>query len=114
MRGVDSYIDPVVNFGISSLALRAMPKSTTELTILTKFGSFKPVALRGFLIELYMAKTSVIARSLKKPKFSTRIVRRCFKCGRGRAYMGDFALCRICFRELANEGRIPGVKKSSW
>lgn len=61
-----------------------------------------------------MAKKSVVARSLKKPKFSTRIVRRCFKCGRKRAYMRDFGLCRICFRELANEGKIPGVKKSSW
>lgn len=61
-----------------------------------------------------MAKKSVIARSEKKPKFSTRIVRRCFRCGRKRAYMRDFGLCRICFRELATLGRIPGVKKSSW
>ncbi|TAL49359.1 type Z 30S ribosomal protein S14 [Patescibacteria group bacterium] len=61
-----------------------------------------------------MAKKSVIARSLKKPKFSTRVVRRCFRCGRKRGYMRDFDLCRICFRELANEGKIPGVKKSSW
>lgn len=61
-----------------------------------------------------MAKTSVIARSQKKPKFSTRIVRRCFRCGRKRAFMRAFGLCRICFRELANEGKIPGVKKSSW
>ncbi|MBN2093864.1 MAG: type Z 30S ribosomal protein S14 [Candidatus Zambryskibacteria bacterium] len=61
-----------------------------------------------------MAKTSVIARAQKKPKFKTRAVRRCFKCGRSRGYMRDFDLCRICFRELANEGRIPGVKKASW
>ena len=61
-----------------------------------------------------MAKKSVIARANKTPKFSSRIVRRCFKCGRGRAYMAEFGLCRICFRELANEGKIPGVKKSSW
>jgi len=61
-----------------------------------------------------MAKTSVIARSQKKPKFSTRIVRRCFRCGRKRGYMREFDMCRICFRELANEGMIPGVKKSSW
>ncbi|MFZ2484796.1 MAG: type Z 30S ribosomal protein S14 [Minisyncoccia bacterium] len=61
-----------------------------------------------------MAKTSVIARSKKKPKFSTRATNRCFRCGRGRGYMRDFDLCRICFRELANEGKIPGVKKSSW
>lgn len=61
-----------------------------------------------------MAKKSVIARSLKKPKFSTRAVNRCFKCGRKHGYMRDFDLCRICFRELANEGKIPGVRKSSW
>ncbi len=61
-----------------------------------------------------MAKKSVIARSLKKPKYSTRQVNRCFKCGRKHGYMRDFDLCRICFRELANEGKIPGVRKSSW
>lgn len=61
-----------------------------------------------------MAKTSTVARSKKKPKFSTRIVRRCVRCGRKRGYMSEFDLCRICFRELANEGMIPGIKKSSW
>ena len=61
-----------------------------------------------------MDKKSVIARSQKIPKFSTRIVRRCFRCGRKRGYMRYFDLCRICFRELANEGLIPGIKKSSW
>ncbi|MDD4062540.1 MAG: type Z 30S ribosomal protein S14 [Candidatus Pacebacteria bacterium] len=61
-----------------------------------------------------MAKKSQIAKSEKTPKFSTRKNLRCFKCGRGRGYMRDFNLCRICFREMANEGLIPGVKKSSW
>ncbi|HUD04328.1 MAG TPA: type Z 30S ribosomal protein S14 [Candidatus Paceibacterota bacterium] len=61
-----------------------------------------------------MAKTSTNARSLKKPKFSSRLVRRCFRCGRKRSYMRDFGVCRICFRELANEGQIPGIRKSSW
>ncbi|MDP2593084.1 MAG: type Z 30S ribosomal protein S14 [bacterium] len=61
-----------------------------------------------------MAKKSVIARSVKKPKWSSRIVRRCFRCGRKRGFIRDFGLCRICFREFANEGMIPGVKKSSW
>ncbi|MEK9154918.1 MAG: type Z 30S ribosomal protein S14 [Patescibacteria group bacterium] len=61
-----------------------------------------------------MAKTSVIARAKKKPKFSTRIVRRCFRCGRRRGYLRNFGICRICFRELASRGEIPGVKKSSW
>ncbi|MBU1292019.1 type Z 30S ribosomal protein S14 [Patescibacteria group bacterium] len=61
-----------------------------------------------------MAKKSVIARAKKKPKFSTREIRRCFRCGRKRAYLRKFNLCRICFRELANKGEIPGIKKSSW
>jgi len=61
-----------------------------------------------------MATTSKIAKSNKKPKYSTRIVRRCWRCGRSRAYMRDFNLCRICFRELADNGQIPGIKKSSW
>lgn len=61
-----------------------------------------------------MAKASVIARSKKEPKFSTRAVRRCFRCGRKRGYIRDFDLCRICFRELAGRGMIPGVKKASW
>ena len=61
-----------------------------------------------------MAKKSVIARSKKTPKFSSRIVRRCFRCGRKHGYMRMFGICRICFRELASRGEIPGVKKSSW
>ena len=61
-----------------------------------------------------MAKKSVIARALKPPKFRSRTVRRCFRCGRKRGYLGDFDLCRICFRELANRGEIPGIRKSSW
>jgi len=61
-----------------------------------------------------MAKKSQIAKSKKKPKYSTRIVRRCFRCGRKRGFMREFGLCRICFREMANRGEIPGVKKSSW
>jgi small subunit ribosomal protein S14 len=61
-----------------------------------------------------MAKKSVIARSEKKQKFSTRKTNRCFRCGRGHGFMRDFGICRICFRELANEGHIPGIRKSSW
>jgi len=61
-----------------------------------------------------MAKASQIAKSKKKPKFSTRKVNRCWRCGRNRGYMREFKLCRICFRELANNGEIPGIKKSSW
>jgi len=61
-----------------------------------------------------MATKAQIEKSKKKPKFSTRIVRRCFRCGRKRGYLRKFGLCRICFREMANQGEIPGVKKSSW
>ncbi len=61
-----------------------------------------------------MAKTSVVARSKKTPKYSTRVVRRCFRCGRKRGYIREYGLCRICLRELAHKGEIPGLKKSSW
>ncbi|HEY4503121.1 MAG TPA: type Z 30S ribosomal protein S14 [Candidatus Paceibacterota bacterium] len=61
-----------------------------------------------------MAKASVLARNKKVHKFSTREKNRCFRCGRGNAFMRDFGICRICFRELANEGMLPGVRKSSW
>jgi len=61
-----------------------------------------------------MARQSLIAKSRKKPKYSTRTVRRCWRCGRNRGYMRDFGLCRICFRELASSGDIPGITKSSW
>lgn len=61
-----------------------------------------------------MATKAQIAKSNKKVKFSTRKVQRCWKCGRKRGFMRKFGLCRICFRELANDGKLPGVRKSSW
>ncbi len=61
-----------------------------------------------------MARKALIAKSKRKPKFSTRKVRRCWRCGRNRGYMRDFDLCRICFRELADNGDLPGIKKASW
>lgn len=61
-----------------------------------------------------MAKKSQIAKSRKVPKFMTRLSRRCAMCGRPRAFMRDFELCRICFREQAEKGNIPGLRKSSW
>lgn len=61
-----------------------------------------------------MAKTSLIVKANRKPKFSTRVIRRCKLCGRKHGYIRKFALCRICFRELASKGEIPGVVKSSW
>ncbi len=65
-------------------------------------------------LKIAMAKTSQEAKAKMKPKFSSRLQRRCFKCGRRRGFMRKFGLCRICFRELANKGEIPGAKKSSW
>jgi small subunit ribosomal protein S14 len=50
----------------------------------------------------------------KKSKYATKVYNRCSRCGRSRGYLRDFGLCRICFRELASEGKIPGVKKSNW
>lgn len=61
-----------------------------------------------------MPTKAQIVKSKKVPKYKTRIVRRCFRCGRKRGYLRKFGLCRICFREMALRGLIPGVKKSSW
>jgi len=61
-----------------------------------------------------MAKKSTITKLSKKQKFSTRNVNICSLCGRTRAYMRLFGMCRICFRERALKGEFPGVKKSSW
>jgi len=61
-----------------------------------------------------MAKKALIEKSLRKPKFSSRAYNRCRKCGRPRGYMRMFMICRICFRQLALEGLLPGVKKTSW
>ena len=60
-----------------------------------------------------MAKTSIIVRETRR-KYATRVRNRCGRCGRPRGYMRRFNLCRICFRELAMNGKIPGVVKSSW
>lgn len=61
-----------------------------------------------------MAKKSQLAAVKRKPKFKVRAYHRCRKCGRSRAYLRHFQLCRICFRMLALEGKLPGVTKSSW
>ncbi|MBD3315043.1 MAG: type Z 30S ribosomal protein S14 [Chitinivibrionales bacterium] len=61
-----------------------------------------------------MAKKALIEKSRRRPKFKVRTYNRCRRCGRPRAYMRRFGLCRICFRELAHQGAIPGVVKSSW
>ena len=61
-----------------------------------------------------MAKKSLIAKQSRAPKFQVRAYNRCNRCGRPRAYYRKFGLCRICLRQLAHEGKIPGLTKSSW
>ncbi|MBI5150645.1 MAG: type Z 30S ribosomal protein S14 [Candidatus Omnitrophica bacterium] len=61
-----------------------------------------------------MARKALILKAAKKPKFSSRKYNRCQICGRVRSFYRRFGLCRICFRELAWRGEIPGVKKASW
>ncbi len=61
-----------------------------------------------------MAKKSMIAKSKRKPKFSVREKNRCPLCGRPRAFLRDFDMCRVCFRNLALAGELPGVTKASW
>jgi small subunit ribosomal protein S14 len=56
----------------------------------------------------------MINKALRKPKFSTRGHNRCKICGRSRGYYREFGLCRLCFRKMALEGKLPGVKKASW
>ncbi|MCH7851184.1 MAG: type Z 30S ribosomal protein S14 [Candidatus Marinimicrobia bacterium] len=61
-----------------------------------------------------MARKALILKSQRKPKFSTQAYNRCKSCGRSRAYLRKFGLCRICFREMALAGFIPGITKASW
>jgi small subunit ribosomal protein S14 len=61
-----------------------------------------------------MAKKALVEKAKAKPKFPVRRVRRCNRCGRPRAFLRKFGMCRICFRELALKGEIPGVRKASW
>jgi small subunit ribosomal protein S14 len=61
-----------------------------------------------------VAKKCLIEKSKRKPKFAVRANHRCRRCGRPRAYMRKFGMCRICFRNLALNGELPGVVKASW
>lgn len=61
-----------------------------------------------------MAKKSLIAKQKRGSKFPVRNYNRCINCGRPRAFIRKFKLCRICFREMASSGQIPGVVKASW
>ena len=61
-----------------------------------------------------MATRAWIEKAKRSPRFSSRTVRRCQLCGRSRAVYRKFKICRVCFRELASQGLIPGVRKASW
>lgn len=61
-----------------------------------------------------MARKALIEKANKEPKFGVRAYNRCKMCGRARAFMRIFGLCRICFRKFALQGFLPGVKKTSW
>jgi small subunit ribosomal protein S14 len=61
-----------------------------------------------------MAKKSMIAKAKRKAKFKVRAYNRCPICGRPRAYLRKFAMCRLCFRKMALQGDLPGVTKASW
>ncbi len=61
-----------------------------------------------------MARKALIQKANRKPKFGSRKYNRCQRCGRPRAYLRKFGICRVCFREMALRGEIPGVRKSSW
>ncbi|MBO9600527.1 MAG: type Z 30S ribosomal protein S14 [Cohnella sp.] len=61
-----------------------------------------------------MAKTSMKIKQQREPKFKVRAYTRCERCGRPHSVFQKFKICRICFRELAYKGQIPGVKKASW
>ena len=61
-----------------------------------------------------MAKKSMVVKANRPAKFSSRAYTRCERCGRPHSVLRKFKLCRICFRELAYKGQIPGVRKASW
>jgi len=61
-----------------------------------------------------MATKAQVMKSKRPPKFSTRTIRRCQLCGRPRAVYRKFKICRICLRNLAAEGKVPGLRKASW
>jgi small subunit ribosomal protein S14 len=61
-----------------------------------------------------MARKAMIEKAKRKQKYGVRAYNRCNRCGRSRAYMRKFGLCRICFRQMALRGEIPGVRKASW
>jgi small subunit ribosomal protein S14 len=61
-----------------------------------------------------MAKKALVHKAKQRPKFAVRAYTRCSRCGRPRAVYRHFGLCRVCFREMAHRGELPGITKSSW
>jgi small subunit ribosomal protein S14 len=61
-----------------------------------------------------MAKKSMIAKNKRAPKFQVRAYTRCRICGRPKSVYKDFGICRVCFRKMASDGLLPGVRKASW
>ena len=61
-----------------------------------------------------MAKTALVVKAARKPKFKVRAYSRCQRCGRPKSVYRKFVLCRVCLREMAHRGELPGVTKSSW
>ncbi len=61
-----------------------------------------------------MAKKALVVKQARKPKFNVRAYTRCSRCGRPQAVFRKFRLCRICFRDMAHRGQLPGVTKASW
>ncbi|WP_446685670.1 type Z 30S ribosomal protein S14 [Micromonospora polyrhachis] len=71
-------------------------------------------ASRSRSSEYEMAKKALILKAAKKPKFSVQAYTRCQRCGRPKAVYRKFGLCRVCLREMAHRGELPGVSKASW
>ena len=89
-----------------------MPFRGNDKTAARRSVSARPTHLSDR--ETAMARKAMIEKSKRKPKFQVRQHNRCGRCGRSRAFLRRFGLCRICFRELALFGMIPGVRKASW
>jgi small subunit ribosomal protein S14 len=61
-----------------------------------------------------MARTALMVKASRPAKYKAREYHRCNLCGRRRGYIRDFGVCRLCFRQLAHQGEIPGIRKASW
>ena len=102
--------------GISNKAFDGRGNYTlglTEQLIFSEIEYDNVVKVRGMDI-VFVTKKSMIIKASREPKFEVRRYTRCSRCGRPHAVLKKYGICRICFRELAYKGQIPGMKKSSW